>query len=92
MRRFTVMRIMQRIEEMAAEIGEKALSEYEYNGKTLREWVDEIANGDYVDVVRCKDCRHCDYSMNVYWCNRFDSAVQMDGMAYCSYAGRKRDD
>ena len=44
---------------------------------------------DAVPVVRCRDCRYCDPSNGVFWCDRFDSAVQIDGMAYCSYGKRK---
>ena len=34
------------IEEMAQNVAEKALDEYEYNGKTLRQWVEIIAATD----------------------------------------------
>lgn len=44
---------------------------------------------DVEKVVHCKDCRYWDQSNGVFWCDRFDSAVQIDGMAYCSYGKRK---
>lgn len=34
------------IEEMARDVAEKALDEYEYNGKTLREWIEIILATD----------------------------------------------
>ena len=30
------------MEEMAKDVAEKALDEYEYKGKTIRQWIDEI--------------------------------------------------
>ena len=48
-----------------------------------------IPAADVAPVVRCRDCRYCDPSNGIFWCDRFDSAVQIDGMAYCSYGKRK---
>lgn len=31
------------MEEMAKEVAEKAINEYQYNGKTLNQWIEEIA-------------------------------------------------
>lgn len=31
-----------RLEEFAKAVAEEALDEYEYNGKTLRQWIDAI--------------------------------------------------
>lgn len=44
-------------EEMARDVAEKALDEYEYNGKTLREWVEIIAATDI--NVGTKDGADC---------------------------------
>lgn len=33
--------------EFAKEVAEKAMDEYEYNGKTLRQWIDEIQKHVY---------------------------------------------
>ena len=44
---------------------------------------------DAVPVVRCRNCKYCDPSNGIFWCDRFDSAVQIDGMAYCSYGKQK---
>ena len=43
--------------ELATVLAEKAL-DYEYEGKTLREWVKLIGSGRFTEVVRCKDCKH----------------------------------
>lgn len=51
--------------------------------------VDSIKTVDAVPVVRCRECRYCDPSNGIFWCDRFDSAVQIDGMAYCSYGKQK---
>ena len=34
------------ITEMAKEVAEKAMDEYEYEGKTIRQWVDEILRAE----------------------------------------------
>ena len=35
-------------EEMAEEVAEKALDEFTYNGKTLREWIELIVTADSI--------------------------------------------
>ena len=41
------------------ELAERTLDEYEYKGRTLRQWADTICEfGDKVLVVRCKDCKY----------------------------------
>ena len=52
-------------------------------------FINDAPTIDAVPVVRCRDCRYCDPSNGAFWCDRFDSAVQIDGMAYCSYGKRK---
>lgn len=39
------------VEKLVKEIAEKALDEYKYKGKTIREWADLLINGDAVEVV-----------------------------------------
>ena len=51
--------------------------------------ISEALTIDAVPIVRCRDCRYCDPSNGIFWCDRFDSAVQIDGMAYCSYGKQK---
>lgn len=40
------------IKEMAKEIADKALDEFEYKGMTIRQWADKITSGEYKPVVR----------------------------------------
>ena len=37
--------------KIAKEIADKALDEYEYKGKTIRQWADLIANNQEVDHI-----------------------------------------
>lgn len=46
------------IEEFAKKVSDLALDEFEYEGKTIREWTELILNGNLTEVVRCKDCKH----------------------------------
>ena len=46
------------IEEFAKQAVDIVLDEFEYNGKTIREWIELILNGNLTEVVRCKDCKH----------------------------------
>lgn len=39
------------VEKMRKVIAKKALDEYEYKGKAIREWADLLINGDAVEVV-----------------------------------------
>ena len=82
------------IEEFAKETAEKALDDFEYQGKTIREWAIQIVNGDIVPVVRCKNCKKwneetgfCDehsqfYEHGMYW----DIFAEED---FCSYGERR---
>ena len=55
------------MDEFAKDVAEKVIDEYEYHGKTIREWIHLILNADAVPVVRCKDCKH--NNMNGGDCN-----------------------
>ena len=46
------------MEEFAKQVADLALDEFEYDGKTIREWTELILNGNLTEVVRCKDCKH----------------------------------
>ena len=72
------------IEKLGKEIAEKALDEYEYKGKTIREWADLLSKGDIVEVVRCKECRSFhDEEYCAVWC---DATGNYD---FCSFGERK---
>ena len=82
------------IEEFAKSVADKVLDDYEYEGKTIREWVELILKGELAEVVRCKDCAwyredgsicvnsHC--SKSYYGCR-----VRQDH--FCSYGERRED-
>ena len=60
------------IEEMAQNVAEKALDEYEYKGRTIRQWIEIIASNDGDTISRKaaieavgKLCDECD---NSGWC------------------------
>ena len=77
------------IEEMVKEIAERALDEYKYNGKTIREWADILSKENCVEVVRCKDCKHKynEDSPEDLWCYWVD----IDEDDFCSHGERKND-
>ena len=70
------------IEEFAKKVSDLALDEFEYEGKTIREWTELILNGNLTEVVRCKDCKH---SYSDSWCEYVDD----DDNFYCAIGERK---
>ena len=70
------------IEEFAKKVSDLALDEFEYEGKTIREWTELILNGNLTEVVRCKDCKRR-YSDS--WCEYVDD----DDNFYCARGERK---
>lgn len=60
-----------------------------FSERDVVDMIESAPTVDAVEVVRCRDCRYCDPSNGIFWCDRFDSAVQIDGMAYCSYGKQK---
>ena len=61
------------VEEMAEEVAEKALDEFEYKGKTLRQWIDAIyaANESF---EWCTDCK--EYDQEKHCCHRFTKVIR----------------
>ena len=61
---------------------------YSINAKAIYEAIKEAPTADFVDVVRCKDCKH--YQNDTFfgqgWCN--GRRVEKDG--FCSH-GERRD-
>ena len=70
------------IEEFAKKVSDLALDEFEYEGKTIREWTELILNGNLTEVVRCKDCKHRYLDS---WCEYVDD----DDNFYCAGGERK---
>lgn len=83
------------IEEMGKEIAERALDEYKYNGKTIREWADILSKENCVEVVRCKDCKFYkqEYSDDYFRCQIFQGAYEKgfptEEDDFCIYGERK---
>ena len=61
------------IKEMAKEVAEKALDEFEYKGKTLRQWIDAI----YAASESFEWCDGCkEYDQEKHCCHRFTKVIR----------------
>lgn len=87
------------MDEFAKAVAEKALDDFEYEGKTIREWAHLILSGEVVPVVRCDDCIHYrppDEGDFLGLCTSGMVAVSHDGEIYpgrgfyCLYGERKK--
>lgn len=63
---------------------------------TCREVIERLENGiikesDVASVVRCKDCKYCDFDKEYgdRWCKRNWEVVLVKGNDFCSYGERK---
>ena len=81
------------MDDFAKRVAEKALDEYECEGKTLRQWLLAIAGGEAVHVVRCKDCTQWMYEYDDVGLCVTDvpdvDGVQRRADDFCSYGERK---
>ena len=77
---------------------ENGQNEYVYDTNAVLDSIDAQPTVDAVEVVRCKDCKHCITDQNIIGgygdCLRFDpvnknSIVQADD--FCSYGERRTD-
>ena len=80
------------IEQFAKQVSDLALDEFEYEGKTIREWTELILNGNLTEIVRCRDCKfRSSWMMNRnlrYICP--ESGMFPNGENdFCSYGKRK---
>ena len=61
------------IKEMAEEVAKKALDEFEYKGKTLRQWIDAI----YAASESFEWCDGCkEYDQEQHCCHRFTKVIR----------------
>ena len=61
------------IKEMAEEVAKKALDEFEYKGKTLRQWIDAI----YAASESFEWCDGCkEYDQEKHCCHRFTKVIR----------------
>lgn len=57
-----------------------------------------LSQSEYVKVVRCRDCKFCDYDVFAYWCCREKyqefEVDSLDGerMGFCAWGERRTDD
>ena len=81
------------IEEFAKKVSDLALDEFEYEGKTIREWTELILNGNLTEVVRCKDCVNGTVFVNKQGAEYVDCVLDDYSVRkptdYCSYGKRK---
>ena len=75
----------------------KVLKELHLNHKDViyidkNECAKRIEKIPSIDIVFCKECKHCEYAdMKVHlWCNRQERYMYADD--YCSYGERKSDE
>ena len=82
------------LEDFSKQAAEKILDEYEYEGKTIREWVNYIVNNDVVEVCRCKDCEYYEEAkvneLGFLICRA--SGMEITDEDFCSYGERRADD
>ena len=61
------------IKEMAEEVAKKALDEFEYKGKTLRQWIDAI----YAASESFEWCDGCkEYDQEQHCCHRYSKVIR----------------
>lgn len=53
--------------------------------------IDSLPAADVAEVVRCKDCKYCDYKSNVIGCACFRGGLLRNTKAndFCSYGERR---
>lgn len=80
------------IEEFVKQSVDLALDEFEYEGKTIREWTELILNGNLKKVVRCKDCKYGEIDdedfPDQYLC-KHNGCDWNKGEHFCSYGERR---
>ena len=92
------------LDEFVKQAVDLALDEFEYEGKTIREWAELILSGKLVEVVRCKDCKHSiwdedeglwkcvyDAEFDEQYGEYFGFAEYNDGLHFCSYGERREE-
>ena len=73
-------------EEMARDVANRALDEFEYRGRTIRQWIDAIA--EQPERICCKDCRY--YDAEEKQClDLMGHGRRWEENDYCSYAERR---
>ena len=81
------------MDEFAKEVAEKALDDFEYEGKTIREWVQMILCGDVVPVVhgRWIEHSHLEVGGECSVCGWQFQWFENAEAHYCPHCGAKMD-
>ena len=86
------------MEEFAKQAADLALDEFQYDGKTIREWIELILSGKLVEVVHAEWELHGndDDLSGSYFCSKcgynMDESEYLDNFSslrYCPYCGAK---
>jgi hypothetical protein len=57
----------------------------------LESFVEAICESEYIDIVRCGECKWSKANGTYQWCGRLDSTARITADDFCSY-GERRDD
>ena len=82
------------IEEFAKKVSDLALDEFEYEGKTIREWTELILNGNLTEVVLCKDCKHRGTDYCIFHINgepADEELLRKLDNDFCSYGEKRKE-
>ena len=82
------------IEEFAKKVSDLALDEFEYEGKTIREWTELILNGNLTEVVRCKNCKHRGTDDCIFYIKgepADEELLRKLDNDFCSYGEKRKD-
>lgn len=82
------------IEEFAKKVSDLALDEFEYEGKTIREWTELILNGNLTEVVRCNDCKHRGTDYCIFHINgepADEELLRKLDNDFCSYGEKRKE-
>lgn len=75
------------MEEFAKEAAQIALDDFEYEGKTIREWTELILSGKLVEAIRCKDCWNAKKYCGGLYCKFYEQTMDEDD--FCSKGERR---
>ena len=73
-----------------AEMAHQASLGRMYATKEFTALLKKVENGELVEVVRCKDCKHMVVSATGYrWCNVWQNIQTMGDDGYCCFGERR---
>ena len=54
----------------------------------LEAFVETICESEYIDIVRCGECKWAKANGTYQWCGRLDSTARITADDFCSYGSR----